>query len=77
MFLLHGNAICHSCCCIIFAFAPLALHHVALSSDMTLYVLHQVHVKQEIEVQAGQAQVKAFTNLTLDQGKPRCATPNP
>jgi hypothetical protein len=29
----------------------------------------------EVEVQAEQAQVKAITNLALDQGKPQCIPP--
>jgi hypothetical protein len=60
-----------------FAFAPLALHHVALSSYTTLYALDQVHMKTESEVQAEQAQFEAFTNLSCDQGKPQCIQPIP
>jgi hypothetical protein len=30
------------------------------------------HAKPEPEVQVEQAQVEEFTNLSLDQGKPRC-----
>jgi hypothetical protein len=33
------------------------------------------HAKPESEVQAEQAQVKDFTNLVLDQSKPRCIPP--
>jgi hypothetical protein len=35
-------------------------------------VLDQVHVEPESKTQAEQAQVKAISNLALDQGKPRC-----
>jgi hypothetical protein len=34
------------------------------------------HTKPEAELRVGQAQVEASTNLALDQGKPRCITPN-
>jgi hypothetical protein len=33
------------------------------------------HAELESEVQTEQAQVNAFTNLALDQGKLRCITP--
>jgi hypothetical protein len=49
-----------------------ALHHNALSSYWLIYPIGHVYVDPEPEVQAKQAQVKASTNLDLDQGKPRC-----
>jgi hypothetical protein len=36
------------------------------------YLLGHVSMELELEVQAEQVQVKAITNLALDQGKPRC-----
>jgi hypothetical protein len=48
-----------------------------LAHIQPFYALDQVHVKPESEVQAKQAQAEAITNLDLDQGKPRCFTPNP
>jgi hypothetical protein len=33
------------------------------------------HVEPKPEVQAEQAQAEDFTNLALDQGKPRCIIP--
>jgi hypothetical protein len=35
-------------------------------------LLDHVRVELESDVQAEQSCVEAFTNLTLDQGKPRC-----
>jgi hypothetical protein len=55
------------------------MHHIALhlmhstmisSVHLCSYALD--HVEPELEVQAGQAQVEAISNLALDQGKPRC-----
>jgi hypothetical protein len=40
------------------------------------YALDQVPVEPESEVQAEQAQVEEFTNLSLEQGKPRCIPPH-
>jgi cell division protein FtsL len=54
-----------------------ALHHVGISSYTTLYTLDQDHTELESKVQAEQAQVEVITNLDLNQGKPRCITPNP
>jgi hypothetical protein len=61
----------------VFDLALYALHHVDICSYTTLYALDQDHAEPESEVQAKQAQVKAITNLDLDQGKPRCLAPNP
>jgi hypothetical protein len=48
---------------------PIALPHIALGS----YMLD--HTKAELEEPTEQAQVEEFTNLALDQGKPRCINP--
>jgi hypothetical protein len=45
---------------------------LTLAHIQSFYALDQVHAEPESEVQAEQAQVKAFINLALDQGKPRC-----
>jgi hypothetical protein len=45
---------------------------LTLAHIQPFYVLDQVHVEPESEVQAEQAQVEASTNLALDQSKPRC-----
>jgi hypothetical protein len=39
------------------------------------YLLGHVSMELELEVLAEQAQVKAITNLALDQGKPHCIQP--
>jgi hypothetical protein len=44
---------------------------VASSSLRLFYALDQVHAEPKFEVQAEQAQVKAITNLALNQDKPR------
>jgi hypothetical protein len=46
------------------------MHHSNFSSFM--HWLDHVREEQETNVQAEQAQAEASTNLTLDQGKPRC-----
>jgi hypothetical protein len=38
---------------------------------LALYALDQGHAESESEVQVEQVQVKAITNLALDQSKPR------
>jgi bifunctional DNase/RNase len=45
---------------------------LALAHIQPFYVLDQVHAEPESEVQLEQAQVEDFTNVELDQGKPRC-----
>jgi hypothetical protein len=53
---------------------PLHFMHcimLTLAHIQPFYVLDQVHVEPESEVQAEQAQVEASTNLALDQSKPR------
>jgi hypothetical protein len=35
------------------------------------------HMEQKLEESTEETQVKAIINLALDQGKPRCITPNP
>jgi hypothetical protein len=50
---------------------------LTLAHIQSFYMLDQVHVEPESEVHAEQAEVEAITNLALDQGKPRCSTPNP
>jgi hypothetical protein len=50
---------------------------LTLAHIQPFYTLDQVHTEPESEVQVEQAQVKAIINLDLDQGKPRCITPNP
>jgi hypothetical protein len=42
---------------------------IMLSAHAFAYSLD--HVEPELEVQAERAQVEEFTNLSLDQGKPR------
>jgi hypothetical protein len=56
--------------CIIIAFAPHALHHIALGSYICLYALD--HAESEFEEPTQQTQAEDLTNLALDQGKPRC-----
>jgi PIN domain nuclease of toxin-antitoxin system len=45
---------------------------LTLAHIQPFYALDQVHKEPKAEVQVEQAQVKKFTNLSLDQGKPRC-----
>jgi hypothetical protein len=45
---------------------------LTLALIQPFYVLDQDHVGLKSEVQAEQAQVKAITNIALDQGKPQC-----
>jgi hypothetical protein len=64
--------------------ATTVLHHISLSYLMHCTILllaHSCaiaidHAEPELKVQAEQAQVKDFTNLNLNQGKPRCITPH-
>jgi hypothetical protein len=37
-----------------------------------IYPLNHVYAKQKLEEPTEQVQVEDFTNLALDQGKPRC-----
>jgi hypothetical protein len=52
------------------------MHHIMLLlAHMCSYTLD--HIEPKLEELTEQAQVEAITNLALDQGKPRCITPNP
>jgi hypothetical protein len=58
------------------------MHHIALCTHaLHILILTRTyaytldHAEPRLEVQAEQAQVKAITNLALDQGKPRCTPP--
>jgi hypothetical protein len=55
------------------------MHHIVFHPmHCTIYLLAHIrsftldHVEPEPEVHVEQAQVENFTNLALDQGKPRC-----
>jgi hypothetical protein len=52
--------------------APHALHHMLLAHIWLIYPLGHVAAEPEPEIQAEQAQVKKFTNLSLNQRKPWC-----
>jgi hypothetical protein len=58
--------------CIMLPLTPHALH-ILISTHTYAYTLD--HAELRSEVQAEQAQVEAITNLSLDQGKPRCIPP--
>jgi hypothetical protein len=63
------RAYCFASCLILhfIHFIMLTLTHI-----YPFYALNRVHVEPESEVQVERAQVEDFTNLVLDQGKPRC-----
>jgi hypothetical protein len=48
---------------------------ILLAHIWFIYPLDHVYVAPEFEEPVVQAQVEAFTNLSLDQGTPRCITP--
>jgi hypothetical protein len=60
--------------------ATTVLHGISLSYLMHCIILLSAyscaividHAEPKLKVQAEQAQVKDFTNLDLNQGKPRC-----
>jgi hypothetical protein len=54
---------------------PLKHHIMLLWAHICSYTLD--HMEQKLEESTEETQVKAIINLALDQGKPRCITPNP
>jgi PIN domain nuclease of toxin-antitoxin system len=60
----------HFASCLILHFMHCIM--LTLAHIQPFYALDQVHAEPEAKVQVKQAQVEKFTNLSLDQGKPRC-----